>query len=157
MGEYAIRKSDGESIKIGTCESMYYLRYEDRFKVTPEEGSGFGYYWRLPFPDEDCIRPGEYDSCFRGIELTTGTCVGDNGEDEEFEFRPIRFDYDNKAPYHLVCIREEDGVMHPVVNTCKDQWYRESWLNVLPHINDEGLKERLQTYAHQSLLQRSVK
>ena len=43
MGEYAIRKSDGESIKIGTCEDMYYLRYEDRFKVTPEEGSGFGY------------------------------------------------------------------------------------------------------------------
>jgi hypothetical protein len=157
MGEYAIRKSDGESIKIGTCESMYYLRYEDRFKVTPEEGSGFGYYWRLPFPDEDCIRPGEYDSCFRGIELTTGTCVGDNGEDEEFEFRPISSDYDNKAPYHLVCIREEDGVMHPVVNTCKDQWYRESWLNVLPHINDEGLKERLQTYAHQSLLQHSIK
>ena len=157
MGEYAIRKSDNESIKIGTCESMYYLRYEDRGKVTPEQGSGFGYYWPLPFPDEDCIRPGEYDSCFRGIELTTGTCVGDNGEDEEFEFRPIGSDYDNKAPYHLVCIREEDGVMHPVVNTCKDQWYRESWLNVLPHINDEGLKERLQAYAHQSLLQRSVK
>ena len=161
MGEYAIRKSDGESIKIGTCESMYYLRYEDRCKVTPEEGSGFGNRWRLPFPDEDCIRPGEYDSGFRGIELTTGTCVGDNGEDEEFEFRPIHSEYDNLAPYHLVCIREEDGVMHPVVNTGKDKWggerYRESWLNVLPHINDEGLKERLQTYAHQSLLQRSVK
>ena len=51
--------------------------------------------------------------------------------------------------------------MHPVVSTGKYQWggerYRESWLNVLPHINDEGLKERLQTYAHQSLLQRSVK
>ena len=61
------------------------------------------------------------------------------------------------APYHLVCIREDDGVMHPVVNTGKDQWggerYRESWLNVLPHINDEGLKERLQAYANQSLLQ----
>ena len=33
MGEYARRKSDNESIKIGTCESMYYLRYEDRDKV----------------------------------------------------------------------------------------------------------------------------
>lgn len=153
MGEYAIRKSDGRSIKIGTCESMYYLRYEDRRKVTPEEGSGFGYYWPLPFPDEDSIEPGEYTSCFRGIELTTGTCVGDNGEDEEFEFRPIHSDYDNLAPYHLVCIREDDGVLHPVVNTSKDEWYRESWLNVLPHINDEGLKERLQAYADQFLLQ----
>ena len=36
MGEYAIRKSDNDCIKIGTCEDMYYLRYEDQDKVTPD-------------------------------------------------------------------------------------------------------------------------
>ena len=45
MGEYAIRKSDNDCIKIGTCEDMYYLRYEDQDKVTPDSGSGFGYRW----------------------------------------------------------------------------------------------------------------
>ena len=160
MGEYAIRKSDGESIKIGTCEDMYYLRYEDRCKVTPEEGSGFGYRWRLPFPDEDCIRPGEYGSGFRGIELTTGTCVGDNGEDEEFEFRPIDSNYDNlllPLGLHPGGRRGDVSSRQHRQRPVERKRYRESWLNVLPHINDEGLKERLQAYAHQSLLQRSVK
>lgn len=71
MGEYAIRKSDGVSIKIGTCESMYYLRFEDRHKVKgytfkPEYGLSF----RLPFPDEDFVPPGEYDEYDRGTTLT---------------------------------------------------------------------------------------
>ncbi len=30
MGEYAKRLSDGTEIKIGTCEEMLYLRFEDR-------------------------------------------------------------------------------------------------------------------------------
>jgi ferredoxin hydrogenase len=33
MGEYAKRKSDGLEVKIGTCASMYYLRYEQRNEV----------------------------------------------------------------------------------------------------------------------------
>lgn len=66
MGEYAFRKSDGEYIKIGTCENMYYIRYEDRFKVTPEENSldcsvELDLIWRLPFPEEDSLLPGEYE------------------------------------------------------------------------------------------------
>lgn len=39
MGEYAVRISDGERIKIGTCEDMLYLRFEDRHKVSAENGS----------------------------------------------------------------------------------------------------------------------
>lgn len=71
MGEYAKRKSDGVETKIGTCESMYYLRYEDRNKVekiphsldaTKEENL----YWRLPFPDEDKTKIGEYNDHDRG-------------------------------------------------------------------------------------------
>ena len=69
MGEYAIRKSDSQRIKIGTCESMYYLRLEDKNKVQPENGSGFGWYWRLPHPEEDGILPGDYDSHVANLRL----------------------------------------------------------------------------------------
>lgn len=33
MGEYAKRMRDGERVKIGTCENMYYLRFEERHQV----------------------------------------------------------------------------------------------------------------------------
>ena len=91
MGEYARRKSDNASIKIGTCESMYYLRYGDRDKVICDIGSGFGHYWRLPVPSEDHILPGDYPGTFAGnclIPLHWATVVGDNGEDETIYFEP---------------------------------------------------------------------
>ena len=74
MGEYGIRKSDGEHVKIGTCERMFYLRYEDRDKIKPEENSldqmkATGLFWRLPFPDEDGVLPGDYDPHNRGLHL----------------------------------------------------------------------------------------
>lgn len=68
MGEYAIRKSDRLQVKIGTCEDMYYLRYEDRDEVA-YSGSYEGNRFRLPFPDEDHIRIGEYADYERGIKL----------------------------------------------------------------------------------------
>ncbi len=74
MGEYATRISDGERIKIGTCEEMLYLRYEDRAKVRKVPGSldaatTLGLFWRLPFPDEDGILPGDYRTHGRGERL----------------------------------------------------------------------------------------
>jgi len=61
MGEYATRKSDNEHIKIGTCESMYYLRFDDIDHVIydydlrdTEANTSF----RIPFPDEDHLLPG---------------------------------------------------------------------------------------------------
>ena len=62
MGEYATRKTDGQYIKIGTCESMYYLRWEDRNKVRVQGGYSLeepGLAFRLPFPDEAHMAPGE--------------------------------------------------------------------------------------------------
>ena len=88
MGEYAIRKSDRQSIKIGTCEDMYYLRYEDQDKVTPESGSDFGFRWRIPFPSEDKILPGDYCGGFRQVDLDTAVFCGDNGEDEVANYTP---------------------------------------------------------------------
>jgi hypothetical protein len=75
MGEYAIRKTDGERVKIGTCESMYYLRYDDRNLVRKVENSldpsdCENLFWRLPFPDEDNLQPGDYKEYNRGLRLT---------------------------------------------------------------------------------------
>lgn len=74
MGEYATRKADGVKIKIGTCEDMYYLRYEDRAKVAPLPGSldpaqELNLRFRLPYPDEDDILPGDYAQYDRGQRL----------------------------------------------------------------------------------------
>lgn len=74
MGEYAVRKSDGQEVKIGTCESMYYIRYEDRNKVSKLENSidassEIGLFWRLPYPDEDTIGIGGYEQYNRGQRL----------------------------------------------------------------------------------------
>ena len=68
MGEHAMRTSDGQRVKIGTCELMYYLRYEDRNKVeTPAQYDNC--FWRLPFPDEDDVQIGEYQPFYRGLRL----------------------------------------------------------------------------------------
>ncbi len=74
MGEYARRKSDNVKIKVGTCEQMYYVRYEDRNKFDKLAGNidinnTFDLFWRLPYPDEDLILPGDYDDYDRGIDL----------------------------------------------------------------------------------------
>jgi hypothetical protein len=70
MGEYAIRKSDNQEIKIGTCENMYYLRYSDKDMVRQKNENNLDpndektipeLRFRLPFPDEDHIKPGDYE------------------------------------------------------------------------------------------------
>lgn len=53
---------------------MYYLRFEDRNKVTALENSldpseELDLFWRLPFPDEDHVQPGEYKNYKRGERL----------------------------------------------------------------------------------------
>lgn len=72
MGEYALNHN--QRIKIGTCEDMYYLRWEDRFKVQPVSGNvdpstDIGLRFRLPFPDEDLVGPGGYEVYNRGLRL----------------------------------------------------------------------------------------
>ena len=65
MGEYAKRKIDGCEVKIGTCESMYYLRYEQRNEVVynfqPNKGKHTEWLWRIPVPFEDNMLPGDYE------------------------------------------------------------------------------------------------
>ena len=64
MGEYA--KFGNEEIKIGTCESMYYLRADQAHKVGPLDGNvhpirdRLAIRFRFPFPDEDTTAPGDF-------------------------------------------------------------------------------------------------
>jgi hypothetical protein len=73
MGEYA--KFKGKQIKIGTCESMYYLRADQAASVTPEHGSvnpvrdAEHIRFRFPFPDEDGTEPGDFDPFERSIAV----------------------------------------------------------------------------------------
>lgn len=72
MGEFA--NYQGERIKIGTCEAMYYLRLEDVAKVEWIPGNvnaarDLGLWFRLPYPDEDTNGPGNYGEYNRGARL----------------------------------------------------------------------------------------
>jgi hypothetical protein len=80
MGEYGKRITDGTEVKIGTCKSMYYLRYEDRHLIEQVENSldpktETGLFWRLPFPDEDAVHIGEYKEHNRGESLYKDNCT----------------------------------------------------------------------------------
>lgn len=75
MGEYARRLSDGQNIKIGTCESMYYLRADQRHLVKGERGNvdpnssdALSIRFRFPWPDEDHIEPGSDEFHDNGYE-----------------------------------------------------------------------------------------
>lgn len=88
MGEYA--QFNGDKIKIGTCEQMFYLRWEDRYRVKPLSGSlnpakEQGLFFRLPFPDEDHLDPGQYFDPDRGIRLYK-TEPNDQGYEEIVDF-----------------------------------------------------------------------
>lgn len=73
MGEYA--NHNGERVKIGTCESMYYLRADQAHMVEAVSGSvdpvadRFGIRFRFPFPDEDDIAPGRFEDYDRGVQI----------------------------------------------------------------------------------------
>lgn len=70
MGEYA--KYNGQDVKIGTCENMYYLRAGQRHEI---DGYGFDaetlgvIRFRFPFPDEDALEPGHFDDYSRGVRV----------------------------------------------------------------------------------------
>ena len=72
MGEYA--RYNGQHIKMGTCEDMYYLRADQRHLVQPELGSvdpngpdAYSLRFRFPWPQEDDVAPGAFeDYCKAG-------------------------------------------------------------------------------------------
>lgn len=77
MGEYATRKSDGEHVKIGTCEDMFYLRADQVGQIQRESGSldpadpdtQTVIRFRFPWPSEDGTAPGDFEDPFRHVGL----------------------------------------------------------------------------------------
>lgn len=112
MAEQAYRKSDNKKINIGTCSSMYYIRFEDRFKVDKEENSidphrSFNLKWRLPIPEEDDILPGDYIDDQPFIER-----YGDNHYYQIHEDCKITVEEE-----HFICLAECSGII-----TCFNEW-----------------------------------
>jgi hypothetical protein len=75
MGENALYGR--ELIKIGTCENLYWLRFDQRFHVRSVEGSVNPVVhgnegklrFRFPFPDEDSVSPGAHQNFDRSADL----------------------------------------------------------------------------------------
>ncbi len=94
MGEYAARKSDGAQVKIGTCENMYYLRYDQRHDVESSEGSldpADPQYigelrFRFPDPVEDGITPGSFEASWPTSLMVPGSASPPGVEHRKVQF-----------------------------------------------------------------------
>jgi hypothetical protein len=75
MGEYMRRISDGARIKVGTCEDLWSLRYDQLRDVAycgdadPSRALDI-YRFRFPWPDEDGTPPGDYADPFRELGIS---------------------------------------------------------------------------------------
>ena len=86
MGEYA--KLGRDKIKIGTCENLYYLRYDQRHQITPEPGNVDPtdqrqvehLRFRFPFPFEDGKEPGTFEDYNLGYTVPGGYRLPDDYE-----------------------------------------------------------------------------
>ena len=129
MGEYAIRKSDCARIKIGTCEDMLYLRFEDRDKIERDsrsiDANDFSHTirFRLPFPDEDGLQPGEYKNHERGLRLYRDN---DDFADASTANDPGTIQLTHKCGL-LVNVPCYHGHQLPVLGDAKTFWNGKSW------------------------------
>lgn len=111
MGEYATRKSDGQTIKIGTMEEMYYLRADQLHLIEPQRGNydprqrkiAENLRFRFPFPWEDKLAPGgemDHDASLpvRGADLP-----------EEFDHSTIQFRSQRGILVSLPCPESKEG------------------------------------------------
>ena len=82
MGEFA--KFHGRTIKIGTCTSMYYCRYDQVSEIKYGDMC-HGLCWRIPAFEEDGIQPGDYT--FGALVETLGPLrsIRLKNIDEEFD------------------------------------------------------------------------
>ena len=85
MGEFGT--FNGEHIKIGTCEDMYYLRADQRHLVQSATLRDLtNIRFRFPFPDEDHLAPGDFDDYDRGLTVW-GYQVPDGVEHDSVQFK----------------------------------------------------------------------
>jgi hypothetical protein len=127
MGEYAKRRTDGQEVKIGTCENMYYLRWEDRNSVQPLPGNvdpsrELGLRFRLPYPDEDDTPIGQHSPYNRGLPLVRQTDLGSEYlslPDTERSTGNLQMKHDSGLLVNVTCYHGnrlpdlgEDGTAH---------------------------------------------
>jgi hypothetical protein len=131
VGEYA--KFSGESVKIGTCEEMYYLRLNQRRLVEHEDGNvnvnGPEVYelrFRFPWPDEDTVEPGGFEHYERAVD------VGDYQPPEGVRHGPVKgVEGYTDCPQWGVLLTQtkllRDGRAVPVLMCagCKAKWREE--------------------------------
>lgn len=125
MGEYATRKIDGERVKIGTCEDMYYLRADQAGQVyASDEGEtdprefARELRFRFPFPDEDQVRPGEFSDPFRYLSIDV-----DPADVPAFEHGTVQFTANYpKAGYVMSIPCPEGADALPGVTIHKNGW-----------------------------------
>jgi len=92
MGEYA--KYKGESVKIGTCEDMYYLRFGQRGLVQHEAGNVDvseletvkQLRFRFPFPQEDDIGPGGFRDHSYGARVPSSFVMPEGVDHGQVQF-----------------------------------------------------------------------
>lgn len=120
MGEYA--KYRGESVKIGTCEDMYYLRHGQRGQVAREHGNVdpvadvLALRFRFPFPDEDHIEPGHFESYGRFVHVPSGW----RPTDATFDHDSVQFT--SPVGYLLSIPCPESGQVPDGVRVHKNGW-----------------------------------
>ncbi len=142
MGEYAIRKSDNVEVKIGTCESMYYLRFDQKHLVKPTPGSlnpesAQGLFWRLPFPDEDNVQIGEYVKYNRGYRLfKSGEKYAEDFSDASTIENPgtMQFHNDSGLLVNVKCYHGEK--LPESTGDVKMFWNGKSWFYELTSIKN---------------------
>ena len=113
MGEYA--KFNGQEIKIGTCEDMYYLRFQQRHEVQTLRGNVDlkdsevlqALRFRFPFPEEDRTEPGAYDSHEKSARVPDSFQAGD------IKHHSMQFSARNGYLVSLPCPESEEGKAFP--------------------------------------------
>ena len=113
MGEYI--KKNGQHIKVGTCESLYYYTFQDYKKdldkgfLSHAENNDYpanyskldsGYRFRFPFPDEDGLT--DYEDFCRGLPVNLR-----NGETHEITQQKYGTQEDGTIAL-MVCLRSKE-------------------------------------------------
>lgn len=169
MDVYAKRKSDGKEVRIGIGHNMYQIRYDDRHKVSPIQERE--YHWRLPYPDEDDIEPGDYHQWMReyilknytlekadenvgsyqlyhqsGLVLGVMCYHGVKLPEKISDYYPMWLN-ENTWHFALTAVKKTEEGMKCVVNCrwCRTWWFVDI-IDLLSIIDDIGLRERLRDY-----------